>query len=187
MLRFASETRQPPYSAHTLRLDPVTAFHFSVRRRLQIALVWCLLVSLPLMGLSSALTGLLGPQHFHRDALVRSAPPLQLISWLRQVPVLAELRAMRQRAHAESHRTGEAHSHLSRHHHEASDTSVVELDGGGAAEGAATAEPVGLPLLALATGIRLWLIDGLSLAWPQHPAHAYRSAATVRQERPPKA
>lgn len=94
-----------------------------LKRSFRPLLTWCLLVAVPVYGVSGTLVELLGANHVHRQAAlsvtVAKADPME--GWV-------DMR----RASSSSHGAQHDHSHsvFERHHHDQTDESVVALDGG---------------------------------------------------------
>lgn len=91
------------------------------RRTARPFVVWCLLVAVPVFGLSSTLVELLGANHVHRQ--VASAESDAMSGWvdIRRASGVITVR------HVHSH----SHSAFARHHHDRDDETVVALDGDG--------------------------------------------------------
>lgn len=83
--------------------------------------IWCLLVALPVFGVSGTLVELLGPLHVHRAALV-TAPADPMAGWvdMRRAAGLTTIRNVH----------GHTHGLFARHHHDRVDADVVALDAG---------------------------------------------------------
>lgn len=140
--------------------------------------MWCLLLALPLCGLSTSLVELLGSRHVHRSVVVAGDAGMQ--GW----------HDFRRGGHPSGARAA-AHSHpdglFERHHHDLADASVVALDGGGPGE--SDAASTALVSLVFASTNPAWLPvpDKASPAWPERATASFRSQPGNRLERPPRA
>lgn len=160
-------------------------------------LAWCLLIALPLCGLSWTLAQLLGPAHFHAIETVAAAvaaDPMQGWQDFRRVDHLGDP-AFRERARADAHAQPDAHAHAdpTRHHHrhDVETTSVVPIGAddhdANAGEGAA---PAGVTLAFVLEAACLphpALHESLCAGWPADRAGPIQSCDTRRLERPPRA
>lgn len=146
----------------------------SWRRRI----VCCLLVALPLGGLSSSLVELLGPYHFHRQVQT-------------SLSALADWQDFRRVDHAvTAGRPVAGHSALHRHHHAPSDVSVAAVGGrsGDGVLGEGNASFDGSPLAwALGGEIEIRPPSVSACHWPGLIAAAEASCDTDPLERPPRA
>lgn len=162
-------------------------------------LVWLLLCALPVYGSSGVLQQLLGPQHRHVQAAPAAAPGDSglgpaLQAWIG--PGLATLLQTVRTQRLLLQSVAEPHQHrhglFERHHHHASDDSVIALGDahgpgdaaseGGSGSGAGALLAIG-PLAAnpaLAAGPRAG-------PWPRSVAQRWRSRGVDRLERPPRA
>lgn len=135
--------------------------------------VWCLLIALPVLGLSSAAVGLLGVSHHHSEAQ-------------RSASAMGAWQDFRRTAHAPPSQLAEhSHASLLRHHHAGGDASVVALDSDAADALQGEAAPVTL-MFALGALDDTRHAPPVDVRWPGavpgaiHPAHARRL------ERPPQ-
>lgn len=138
--------------------------------------VWCLLVALPVYGLSGALVQMLGAQHVH---LRMAAGQDSLAGWedfRRSLP------------HRVAAATAHAHGHAAfeRHHHAPDDASVSAL--GGTSSDDAGSSPAGASalVLALAPQAPLPLPGATRADWPSLALLPIHSCDTARLERPPR-
>lgn len=141
--------------------------------------VWCLLVALPCYGLSATMTEMLGTSHTHRT---KAAKADVMQGWVdfRRSHHMADLTA----PHHHSH------SMFERHHHEASDATVVSLDGTASiTAGGDGATPNGSAalVLALASSIHVVPVSWVSFTWHTPSATPFASLEGGRLERPPRA
>jgi hypothetical protein len=163
-------------------------------------IVCLLLLALAIYGYSGVVLQMLGPTHSHHASVASTASP----GMVKSVPLLAlakewlrPVRAWRDDLHARSHAAGlttsHQHSAFERHHHDIDDTSVISLDGGGAAgeplaEGAAAAT-AGSGALPLGLSAVLVLPEPTARAcpWPQSRPASWVDAINKLPERPPRA
>lgn len=147
--------------------------------RLQrVAVLWLMLLALPVQGVASLLAGWLGASHHHVIVPQGESNSLEL----------RDFRRLADAAHAGPARHG--HSLWVRHHHATGDPTVVALDD-------ATADPArdsagsGAAQLTLCTPGAC--VTGVAasgatrLAWPGYRGQAWDGPAAAPLERPPKA
>lgn len=140
-----------------------------------------LIVALPVFGLSAAITGALGPAHFHAASSAKPANPDLMAGW-------QDFRRSDHIADSGFH----AHSHdgLNRHYHEAADASVVAIGSDGHEDGPGDgASAATLPLVFAASEARALSgsIEQLASAdWPVTQVGWIRSRTLPRLDRPPK-
>lgn len=151
-----------------------------MRHAWRIRILWCLLVALPLAGLSSASVQMLGAAHFHHAA-ASPTPSVVMAGW-------TDFR----RADGAHTTRRQEHSHASwhRHHHAPADPTVASIDGAAADTLLADSSPgYAGAVLTWALGARLELhAAGAALTrWPWPEAHRAESVATEPPERPPRA
>lgn len=86
--------------------------------------VWCLLVAVPVFGVSGTLVEMLGANHAHRAAatLLSQGGGDVMHGWVDMRRASVAAGAPRGHSHA--------HSLFARHHHDHDDASVIALDGG---------------------------------------------------------
>ena len=146
----------------------------SVRR----LIVCCLLIALPLGGLSSVMVQMLGASHFHQ-----LASPVGTMTGWQDFRRAAQLQAATPSVHA--------HSLFERHHHVRGEVSVVALDGAnGDSPSGNTAPseiaPVGLALIANdVVGPRS--TGAVAAPWRLLDAARFQSCDLPRLDRPPQA
>lgn len=141
-------------------------------------MVWCLLLAVPVYGVSGTLVELLGSAHVHRAGSLSvshdSADPMA--GWVDM------------RRAAASVRTGpRVHSHagLERHHHDRDDADVITLDGG-AGDGGSSVES-SAHVLAVGEVAAVAVPVGQRFVWPE-PAGASASPWWAdAPARPPRA
>ena len=143
-------------------------------------IVWCLLLALPLCGLSTRLVELLGSRHMHRAVVVADAG---MEGW-------QDFRRGGHHGTGAAHAPVHSHGFFERHHHDRADDSVVALDGEAAgmtvSEGdSASAVSVSLVFASTSAADVLDAADG-SLHWREGASAAFRSQDGSRLERPPR-
>ena len=141
-------------------------------------MLWCLLLALPLEGLSVATAQMLGANHFHRGmAMVVSS----MDGWT----------DFRRASHvSDSPRRVQSHAGVQRHHHAFDDVSVVSIEAQigespfDTASGAASAIWL---VFAPASGLQVPRADPMRSSWPRPAVAAIQSGDVRRLERPPQA
>lgn len=144
-------------------------------------MVCCLLVTLALYGVSSALVALLGSNHTHSRPVSPEASASVLEDFRRLDPL--DIAAGAPQTHT--------HLSLQRHHHDPADTSVQSVDGAagddllGSESGASTLGS--LVLLAGAAGLLMVAMPlGVSVRWAVGLRPAVPSGYAHPLERPPR-
>ncbi len=160
---------------------------FARHHALRHLLVWVLVASLPINGISNLLTQMLGAAHRH----VEIAPTQD------SGPVIDASRLLSEPAHHHSHEDA-AHPHLhthahmmfERHFHQPSDGSVIALgskesgqDGPGHAN--SLSDTAGLHGLRQALQTPAWMPMVLRTGWPRYAPLVWRSHIVTPLERPP--
>ena len=181
-----------------------TSMHFSqykpfVTVALRRWVLICLMITLPLCGFASAVTALLGAQHFHlTDSMLviegtnaRAEPVL-----LRSVEVWFQPARKPLFAHAVAVQAAHVHDSVQRHHHDSSTdhSSVVRLDGGTSYDAAraeldTASSKAGaglLPLLGWMSESNLSDAITADAPWGEAPRWSVQSAELRSSERPPK-
>lgn len=149
-----------------------------VARWAQRLTLWCLLLALPLQGLSAATTQMLGTHHAHRS-MAAVAPSMDGWQDFRRAPHWSE-----------SPRPAHSHEWFQRHHHAIDDGSVVALDAqsgefaGDVGSGAASAIWL---VFSSAGGLFVPGAAVMRSNWPKLEAAAIQSCDAKRLERPPQA
>ena len=152
------------------------------RRPAHWLVVWCLLLAVPLYGLSSSITQMLGASHFHRAASAQVGELGAMHGW-------QDFRRMNHVADAVF--AQHTHDALGRHHHAAGDAGVVEvgadshgepLGDAGVSAGAAFVFVAGEAVDVVATAS-----STCSAGWAEQGTGPIRSCDTRRLERPPQA
>ena len=141
-------------------------------------LVWCLLFTLPVGVLSSAMIEMLGASHFHREAFSAASA---MDGWqdFRRPRVQGGVRPV--------------HSHLllQRHHHTSGDETVVALDrdGSEALSGETASSPAApIWLMFASAGCIELQAPALTLTpWPQFGPRPIKNWDSQPLERPPRA
>jgi hypothetical protein len=154
----------------------------ALRASLRRWVLCCLLVALPIYGLSGTLVQLLGPMHFH--VAPASAPVTLAVDLTLDTAATSHLTP--DQLHELSHRQ-EA---FTRHFHAAADASVVVLDAAGEAgalDGGASASGSACLVLAIADLPRLGEPSCAPLPWRTGDRPAIASADLLPFERPPRA
>ena len=142
-------------------------------------LLWCLLLALPLEGMSAARAQMLGASHFHREAAVAASA---MDGWqdIRRMPHAAQ-----------EARPVHTHALFQRHHHSVDDATVVALDaeGGNALSGEASTITASAIWLAFSPsdGLSALLPDLARSLWPRLASRPIQSCDAKRLERPPQA
>ena len=135
---------------------------------------------MPCYGFSAVMTEMLGSSHTHRQAV---AKPDLMKGWV----------DFRRSAHAAGMTVRHPHTHalFERHHHDASDQTVVSLDstfkdGAAGGEGSTPGGSAAL-VLALASPLSIDPVEWAAFAWHVAKATPYVSRTGGRLERPPRA
>jgi hypothetical protein len=150
-------------------------------------LVWCLLVTLPIYGISATVTQWLGPLHFHMSP---SSIDDELADWqdFRRVDHISDATI---RSHTHSFMSGHSHSELARHHHFAGDPTLIALGADGhddAPNDVATSAAMPLVFIAVAMPVPTHgAVPTASAPWLSMQLSRIRSADARRLERPPNA
>ena len=142
-------------------------------------MVCCLMVALPLCGLSASLFQVLGPLHVHRADAVAQVGLDELDGW--QDFRRGGGRAVRPRPHTH------AHGMFERHRHDPADASVIAIDGAAGAD----VDALSLAFLSLtfasADGLAWTLPGPAGTAWPVSATPDFESHTGALPERPPQA
>lgn len=142
--------------------------------------VWCMLIALPCYGLSATMTEMLGSSHKHRTT---AATANVMQGWV----------DFRRSHHLANRMVPHQHSHsmFERHHHDASDETVIALEGtppnSAAGNDGATPSGSAALVLALASTVRIPPVSWISVAWRTPSATPFASRHGGRLERPPRA
>lgn len=150
-------------------------------RSLRRLIACCLLIALPVGGLSSVMVQMLGASHFH-----------PLASPLGTIGTMNGWQDFRRAAHLQD-ATPWVHAHalFDRHHHAPGDATVVALDGANAdspSGNAASSEIAGVGLALRADdGIGPRPPGAVAAPWPRFDAARFKSCDLPRLERPPQA
>ncbi|MEO5737659.1 MAG: hypothetical protein ABIQ82_09395 [Variovorax sp.] len=141
-------------------------------------LLWCLLLALPLQGLSAATIQLLGTNHTHRGMAAVA-------------PFMAGWQDFRRSPHwSDSPRPAHSHEWFQRHHHALDDASVVALDAQGGESpgdvGSSAASAIWL-VFPTASGLLVPRAELMEANWPRFSTAAFQSCDAKRLERPPQA
>lgn len=146
---------------------------------------WFMLVALALYSLSSGITGLLGPVHFHKQP----TPANMARTALTDFGPLAGWQDFRRVTHG-GDSSGHTHSALDRHHHGAHDDSAVTAGPGegdaSLSESAASSAPA-LVSIEAPTALVVPPASAAAAAWPVQCACHIKSCDARRLERPPNA
>jgi hypothetical protein len=175
------------------RLSPPRRSARPVAARLVEFVVWCLLLALPVYGLSGTIIQLIGPVHFHRaiDRLDLAASLVGTDSNL----VLQDFRradsGVKTMSAVERHELSHRQHPFARHRHAPDDTSVVVIDGSpeqALSEGDTVASAGSACLsLAVGNGFRLNAPRCTAFAWRRAMVSALPDLTPIPPERPPKA
>lgn len=142
--------------------------------------VCCLMViALPVCGLSTLLSALLGPVHFHEATTAATTDEGSMTGW----------HDFRRLSHvADSMLHVHDHSDLGRHHHDRGDTGLVTVGAGDHGEDAAGA-PATAATIVLAVGnqtsVQLLLRSTTAMDWSAPLTCRFRSCDLRRLDRPP--
>lgn len=139
--------------------------------------LWGLIFTLPIYGVSGLVTQWLGAQHFHS---AESTKRVERIAAVTQSNLVV-------RGHGHGHQ--HAHTSLARHHHETGDASVVALGADSPSIDSDSGYQSGsvLQVVALSNLASLYLRAGLSHAEPAAQALRASDGMSRLLERPPKA
>lgn len=143
--------------------------------------IWCLLVAVPVFGVSGRLVELLGPLHVHRAALVSSAAD-PMAGWIdmRRAPGMTTV------SHLHSH----SHGLFARHHHDRGDADVIALDAGllhiDAPEDGGASGGTSTHLMAMNDVAAFRALPALRFAWRAAAEPAAMPWTTDGPMRPPK-
>ena len=140
---------------------------------------WCLLVAIPVFGLSGTMVELLGANHIHRQ--VASADLGVMSGWIDMRRASGAITV----PHVHTH----SHTAFARHHHDRDDDTVVALDGGamqgdGADDGATSG--ASQHVLALTDAVLVASPSPLRFAWLDAAAAAALPWMADVPLRPPK-
>ena len=156
---------------------------FQLSRRLMAKarrfVVCCLLVALPVYGVSGTLVELLGPNHVHRATGASASVTDPMSGWVDMRRGFSTFTALR---HVHTH------SLFQRHHHDREDASVVAVDGG-SLEGAAADDGgagASAHLLALTGAVAVGEGERLRFPWPSAMPVAVLPWLADGPMRPPK-
>ena len=141
--------------------------------------LWCLLLALPLGGLSAATAQMLGAKHLHRGMAVVVVSSMDGWQDFRRSPHLSD-----------TPRPAHPHAGFQRHHHGIDDATVVALDaqvGESPADvGSGTACAIWL-VFSPSGGLDVPQADLMRSSWRRPAVMAIQSCDAKRLERPPQA
>ena len=140
----------------------------------------CLLVALPLCGLSTLLSTLLGPMHLHEPAAVAAVDAGSMAGW-------QDFRRVNHVTDSVVH--VHDHSKLGRHHHDSTDAGLVIVGAGDhddSTDGAAAGATGTIVMAASeAASLQLPAPSNDSLDWLAPAACQFQSCDSRRLDRPP--
>jgi len=156
------------------------------------AVLWLLLLALPVYGCAGVLLQMLGPAHRHAVPLRAVVAPSLGVDWL-----LKRFSQWQAYAHEQAHANGHfvhphQHTLFERHHHAADDTSVVTLGGSAAVDDLAAelgaAASAGSASLPMGLAVALRVPAPACMAGRRTPPllAMWRSADPRRRDRPPQ-